>query len=291
MPRIVTADERMRASLERSTVLIAGEYEVGKTSLLYTLPAESTLALDFEGGFKSVAQWRGDVIELRSWRDALNLVAYIGGLDPSVRLKNANYGAEHYAHAVSLYGPNGTESRIDLAKYRFIVFDSVSELMSAKRRDAEADNQVVDKNRQVTTDTRGVYGDVGNDVLDMIRHMQHCPKNIIWLGRLEWHVDEAKRGSWRLQGDGQQVGNKMPGVVDQVVTMARMRWTGLTGNPWDHDNSSSTRAFVCRRANPWGFPAKERTQGNVETIEEPHLGKLIDKINQPARDYIARAQQ
>lgn len=285
MPKIVTATERMKEGLARGTVLVLGEYEVGKTSLLYTLPAESTLAIDYEGGFKSVAKWGGDSISIRSWRDALNLVCYIGGPDPAVRLQTSNYSAAHYAHALSLYGPNGTESRIDLRKYRYFFFDSVSELMAAKFKDAEADNQVLDKNKQVTTDTRGQYGDVGNHVLDMIRHMQHHPANIIWLGRLEWHVDEAKRGSWRLQGDGQKVGNHMPGVVDQVVTMARMRW--INGQ-FEHDNKSDLRAFVCRRANPWDFPAKERTQGNVDLIEEPHLGKLIDKINQPARDYIAR---
>lgn len=40
------------------------------------------------------------------------------------------------------------------------------------------------------------------------------------------------------------------------------------------------RAFVCHTINPWGFPAKDRS-GRLGPVEEPHLGRLMDKIRAP----------
>ena len=38
------------------------------------------------------------------------------------------------------------------------------------------------------------------------------------------------------------------------------------------------RAFVCQTLNEWNYPAKDRS-GKLELLEEPHLGKLLKKIN------------
>jgi hypothetical protein len=38
------------------------------------------------------------------------------------------------------------------------------------------------------------------------------------------------------------------------------------------------RAFVCQTLNEWGYPAKDRS-GQLEIVEEPHLGKLLTKIS------------
>jgi hypothetical protein len=64
-----------------------------------------------------------------------------------------------------------------------------------------------------------------------------------------------------------KTGRELPGIVDEVITMAV-----LTG---DH---GQYRAFVCQPLNEWGYPAKDRS-GRLDTLEEPHLGKLIDKMN------------
>jgi hypothetical protein len=47
------------------------------------------------------------------------------------------------------------------------------------------------------------------------------------------------------------------------------------------DDGGARRAFICRTLNPYGFPAKDRS-GRLDMIEEPHLGKLMDKISGPA---------
>ena len=40
------------------------------------------------------------------------------------------------------------------------------------------------------------------------------------------------------------------------------------------------RAFICQTLNPFGYPAKDRS-GRLDAIEEPHLGRLMEKIRRP----------
>jgi hypothetical protein len=42
-------------------------------------------------------------------------------------------------------------------------------------------------------------------------------------------------------------------------------------------NNEPYRAFVCTTLNPYGYPAKDRS-GRLQTIEEPHLGRLMQKM-------------
>ncbi|MCK5748351.1 MAG: hypothetical protein KAH44_19190, partial [Oricola sp.] len=42
------------------------------------------------------------------------------------------------------------------------------------------------------------------------------------------------------------------------------------------------RAFINHTLNPWGYPAKDRS-GRLAMQEEPHLGRLMEKIKSPAR--------
>ena len=42
------------------------------------------------------------------------------------------------------------------------------------------------------------------------------------------------------------------------------------------------RAFGCSRPNPWGDPAGDRS-GKLAMVEEPHLGKLMEKIRNGQR--------
>ena len=48
------------------------------------------------------------------------------------------------------------------------------------------------------------------------------------------------------------------------------------------DEGASSRAFVCHTLNTWGYPAKDRS-GRLDAIEEPHLGRLMEKIAGPAK--------
>ena len=49
----------------------------------------------------------------------------------------------------------------------------------------------------------------------------------------------------------------------------------------DFGDGKPVRAFVCTSPNPWQFPAKDRS-GKLERVEEPNLGKLIQKLTSKA---------
>ena len=51
------------------------------------------------------------------------------------------------------------------------------------------------------------------------------------------------------------------------------------------ENNPAYRAFVCHTLNEWSYPAKDRS-GRLDLIEEPHLGKLLQKMsgNKPLSD-------
>ena len=56
---IITADQRL-AEKKGIKGCIFGAYGIGKTPLLHTLDAESTLFFDIEAGDLSVIEWPGD---------------------------------------------------------------------------------------------------------------------------------------------------------------------------------------------------------------------------------------
>ena len=81
--RIVSADERLSAANNKTSLAIFGPPGSGKTSLLKTLPAAQTICLDLEAGLKSVQDWQGDSIPIRTFTDALDIGCLVGGVNPA----------------------------------------------------------------------------------------------------------------------------------------------------------------------------------------------------------------
>ena len=111
-----------------------------------------------------------------------------------------------------------------------------------------------------------------------LTHLQHTRgKNIWFVGILDEKLDDFNRKVFSPQIDGSKTGLELPGIVDQVITMAEI--SGADGQP--------ARAFVCQTLNPFGFPAKDRS-GRLDMIEVPHLGRLMAKIHGSVRPAAAR---
>ncbi len=106
--RIVTAEERLSAANNKTSLAIFGLPGVGKTTLLKTLPADKTVCLDLEAGMKSVQDWPGASIPVRSFGDFRGLAVLIGGPDPAAD-PNAYYSERHYQHVRSVYAGSGIE--------------------------------------------------------------------------------------------------------------------------------------------------------------------------------------
>ena len=72
-------------------------------------------------------------------------------------------------------------------------------------------------------DTRAVYGMQGREMMAWLTHLQHIrDKNVIFVGILDEKVDEYGRTMYELQIEGSKTGRELPGIVDEVITMAVM---------------------------------------------------------------------
>jgi hypothetical protein len=122
-------------------------------------------------------------------------------------------------------------------------------------------------------DVRGAYGLHGREMIAWLTHLQHTrAKNVWFVGILDEKLDDFNRRIFLPQIDGSKTGLELPGIVDEVLTMAEIK--DESGTPY--------RAFVCQTINPWNFPAKDRS-GRLDPIEEPHLGRLMEKIRGPVK--------
>jgi hypothetical protein len=277
--RIITADERLSAAENKTSLAIFGPPGVGKTTLLKTLPAEETVCLDLEAGMKSVQDWRGDSIPVRSFTDFRDLVVLIGGPDPAQHPQSW-YGAEYHDWLQQQY--RGTGIQDYFARKRIVFVDSITDLtrqaMTWARQQPEAFSERTGK-----PDVRGAYGLLGREVIQALKHLQHARgKTVIFVGVLEKVTDEFGATTWQPQMEGTKAGRELPAIVDQVVSM-HLFARDARGD-WILDETSAERRLVCRAGNPWGLPAKDRS-GRLDVTEPPDLGALLAKINgrAPAR--------
>lgn len=272
---IVTADQRLSAASNKTSLAIFGPSGVGKTSLLRTLPADHTVCLDLEAGMKSVQDWPGASIPIRSFVDFRDLAVLIGGPDPAAD-PNAWYSAQHHQHARSVYAGSGVEEF--LASKSIIFVDSITDLtrqaMVYAKQQPEAFSERTGK-----PDVRGAYGLLGREVIQALKHLQHAPgKTVIFVGVLEKVTDEFNVIIWQPQMEGSKAGRELPGIVDQVISLHL--FSRDAEGSYVLDEKASERRLVCRAGNPYALPAKDRS-GRLDLTEPPDLGALIAKINTP----------
>ncbi|WP_439579698.1 ATP-binding protein [Elioraea sp.] len=273
--RIITADERL-AEPRGIKACIFGKSGVGKTSLLWTMPDETTLFIDLEAGDLAVQGWPGASIRPRTWEECRDLALFLAGPNPALRDEQAYSTAQH-ARVVREYGD--PES---LGRYATIFVDSITVAgrlcFQWCRGQPEAFSERTGK-----PDIRGAYGLHGREMIAWLTHLQHARgRNVIFVGILDERLDDFNRRVFSPQIDGSKTGLELPGIVDQVITMA-----AIEPEPAGSESAAPQRMLVCQTLNPWGYPAKDRS-GRLDMLEPPHLGRLFAKIAGPVRPIAER---
>ena len=118
--KIIKASERLQET-KGAKIVIAGESGVGKTSLLFTLPAEETLFMDLEAGDIALGEWGGDTIRPETWQEARNFACYFGGPNASLS-DDMPYSQAHYDALVKEWGDPAALHE----KYKTLFVDSIT---------------------------------------------------------------------------------------------------------------------------------------------------------------------
>jgi hypothetical protein len=258
--QIISAQERAQ---ERKGIkgCIFGKSGIGKTSLLWTLDPQKTLFFDLEAGDLAIEGWSGDTIRPKTWQECRDFAVFIGGANPALP-NDQPYSQSHYEFACSQFGDPKA-----LNKYETIFIDSITVAGRLCFQWCKSQPQSY-SDKTGKPDIRGTYGLQGQEMISWLTHLQHTrDKNIWFLGILDEKTDDFGRRFYSPQIEGSKTGLELPGIVDQVITMAEV--SDGTNNPY--------RAFINHTINPYGYPAKDRS-GRLDTMEEPHLGKLMEKI-------------
>lgn len=256
---IITADERLREKKGVKLVLL-GKSGIGKTTQLKTLDEATTLFVDLEAGDLAVKDWHGDCVRPSTWPEFRDLVVFLSGPNPALPA-DAPYSQAHFEHVCANYGDPA-----QLTKYDTYFVDSITVLSRLALVWAKTQPQAVSE-RSGKPDTRGAYGLLGTEMLGALSHLQHARgKHVVFVAILDERVDDFNRKVFVPQIEGAKTAAELPGIVDEVVTLAELKT----------EEGSSYRAFVTHTINPYGFPAKDRS-GQLNLLEPPNLRALIAK--------------
>ena len=217
--------------------------------------------MDLEAGDAAIEGHPIDVIRPQTWAECRDFACYLGGGNPSLH-EDQCYSQAHYEGVCQTYG----DPEVNLKNYQTLFIDSIT---VAGRLCFQWCQQQPESRSDRTgkLDTRAAYGMHGREMMAWLTHLQHIrDKNVIFVGILDEYTDDYGRKQYALQIEGSKTGKELPGIVDEMITMA------VLGG-----ENGSYRAFVCDALNEWGYPAKDRS-GRLDTLEEPHLGKLIEKM-------------
>lgn len=256
---IISADQRLK---EKRGVKIAlfGRPGIGKTTLLKTASAKRTLFVDVEAGDLAVLDWPGDTLRPKTWPQFRDLAVFLAGPNPALPA-DAPFSQAHFEHVCQQYGDPA-----QLDKYDTFFVDSITVLSRMCFSWAKAQPAAFSE-RTGKPDSRGAYGLLGQEMITALTHLQHARgKNVVFVAILDERIDDFNRKVFVPQIEGSKTALELPGIVDQVVTLAEIK----------SDDGSSYRAFVCQTINPYGYPAKDRS-GRLDLLEAPDLGALIAK--------------
>ena len=260
---IISAQQRM-AERKGVKLLMLGKSGIGKTSHLKDLDPATTLFLDIEAGDLAVADWLGDTIRPTSWPESRDFFVFLAGPDKSLPPESA-FSQAHYDHIIEKFGDPA-----QLSRYQTFFVDSITQLSRQCFAWCKTQPGAI-SDRSGKPDLRAAYGLLGQEMISALTHLQHARgRNVVFVAILDERLDDYNRRVFVPQIEGSKTALELPGIVDEVVTLAEIKAQNADGS------GSAYRAFVTHTVNPYGFPAKDRS-GRLDLLEPPDLGALIAK--------------
>ena len=256
---IISAQQRM-AERKGVKLLMLGKSGIGKTTRLKDLDPATTLFIDIAAGDLAVADWPGDTIRPASWPESRDFFVFLAGPDKALPSDSA-FSQAHYDHVIEQFGDTA-----QLDRYQTFFLDSITQLSRQCFAWCKTQPGTV-SDRSGKPDLRAAYGLLGQEMISALTHLQHARgKNVVFVAILDERLDDYNRKVFVPQIEGSNTSLELPGIVDEVVTLAEIK----------AEDGSTYRAFVTNTINPYGFPAKDRS-GRLDLLEPPHLGALIAK--------------
>ena len=269
-------------------MVILGPAKIGKTSLVKTLDPSKTLVIDMEAGMLALDDCQVDSINVRQkaleqgihpWDFMRDFACLVAGPNPAVLDADKPYSTTHYDYVIKQYG-----AREDvLGKYDTLFYDSISDKSRLcfswckSQPEAFSDKKMDPITGKAAPDIRSAYGLLGQQMVGadgIFNQLKHTPdKNLVFVGLLDEKEDDYGRTTFAAQVEGNKTKLELDGIFDQIISMVELK----TGD------GQSYRAFICQKLNEWGYPAGDRS-GRLDMMEEPHLGKLLEKIKAGSRD-------
>ena len=246
---IISASQRL-AEKSGVKLVMLGRAGIGKTSQLRGLSEVSTLYVDTEGGDLAVRNWQGDTIRPKTWPEFRDLVVFLAGPNPALP-EDAPYSQAHFNHVCERYGDPA-----QLTKYDTYFVDSLTVLSRLCLAWCKTQPQAFSE-KTGKPDNRGAYGLLGQEMITALTHLQHVrDKHVIYVAILEEKTDDFNRRYYQLQLEGSKTALELPGVLDEVVTLAVLK----------ADDGSTYRGFVTGADNSFGYPSKDRSGrlGNLQ---------------------------
>ena len=212
---IITADQRL-AEPRGIKGCIFGKSGLGKTSLLWTLNASTTLFFDLEAGDLAIEGWEGDTVRPRTWTECRDFAVFIGGPNPALRDEQP-YSQAHYDAVCARFGDPAV-----LGRYDTVFIDSITVAGRLCFQWCKGQPEALSE-KTGKPDVRGAYGLHGREMIAWLTHLQHTrAKNVWFVGILDEKLDDFNRKVFTPQIDGSKTGLELPGIVDQVITMAEL---------------------------------------------------------------------
>ena len=273
---IITPDQRAEhLQSQGPKILLTGQYGIGKTYTIQTIPKHmKTIVLDIESGLMTVNQWlrteggnHVQTIKIAEFQDFLDITVLACGPDKSAH-PTSPMSQTHHDNVMQRRANEGFDVAAEKKMFQdadVFFIDSISDL--TKRAFAHH------KALETSNNMMRVYGNMATDVLSCLRHWQHNhEKTVIFSCKLNTDEDDLGRKSYVIEAEGRRIKNELPGIVDEVITLAYIPMKQKD------DTMKATRAFVCTSPNPGGYPAKDRS-GRLEGIEQPSWENLFKKMS------------